>query len=1082
MVSPNSKVQASLFRSDDEGLRYTVDFNGTRVIETSPLGITVDGVDLGSGVSLDPPEMSHIDETYATRGHHSQARNHCRVWNIPVTHQQSGRKYSIEFRVYDDGVAFRYIVPGTGIQHVDGEASGWKLMPNSKAWFFERLTKKWKLKSYAGEWISTDVSELETVSPPGPVQGTPIVFELPNDLGYAAVTKAATYNYSGMRLKAVGNRRLVADFTEGADGFDVDGTIVTPWRVTMLADDLNKLVNSDLIKNLNPAPDRELFADTSYIKPGRTVWSWETLGLGDAATQKTFIDLAAEMGFEYSTIDDGWKDWDTPWQTIKSLCDHAKEKRVGVWLWVHSDDIRDPANSYAQMQDYFEQVAKTGPVGLKIDFMNGESKELVDFEIAALRMAAQQRLMINFHGCHASTGEERTYPNEMTREGIRGIEVNKMAEGPLTASHNAALPFTRFVVGHADYTPVLFANPGPTTWTHQLATLVTFTTGLQTYAEHPDTLMNGPILKNAFSMLQAIPPVWDDTIVLDGSRIGKLAAMARRSGDEWFVGILNGEQSPRQHSIDLGFLGEGNYDVQIARDDLDAPRVNLVGLNPKAKLKGFTTAIPFKVEHQMVRRNESLTMNLAPGGGYVAWLTKSGENKKQVSATLDEGANADKNDEHADNGKQPNIVLFFVDDLGWYDLGYRNPKFETPNIDQLASESLDFQRAYIASPTCSPSRATLLTGKHPARLQMVRHIPNDTKHGFDEFGRTDKEFNFWEGDPAKFPCRNWLPLEHTSYAEALKELGYYNQFFGKWHLGHEAYHPVMQGFDEQVGTTNAGHPKSYNPPFFKNSDVFAGVQDRYLTDALTDQSVRFIEQYDRAQPFMLSMWYYNVHRPPVGRADLVKDLEEKGYSKVDAVYAAQVKAVDESVGRIRQAIREKGIGENTIVIFLSDQGSWYQNLPLRGSKRVDTLCEGGARVPLMIHWPGVTKPKSKNNSLVQSTDLFPTLVEIAGGDRSKHPDLDGVSLVSVIRENSTLDRGEPLFGYRAYEDLYASVREGDWKLLAYRSGKVNLYNIAEDEREQNDLAQTQPAIVKQLTEKLIKWEQRMNVQQYSGVK
>ncbi|NNE00910.1 MAG: sulfatase [Pirellulaceae bacterium] len=429
----------------------------------------------------------------------------------------------------------------------------------------------------------------------------------------------------------------------------------------------------------------------------------------------------------------------------------------------------------------------------------------------------------------------------------------------------------------------------------------------------------------------------------------------------------------------------------------------------------------------------------------------------------------------------PNIVLFFVDDLGWHDLGYRNSKFESPHIDRLASESLDFQRAYIASPTCSPSRATLLTGKHPARLRIVRHIPNDPKHGFDSYGRTDEEFNLWDGDPAHFPCRNWLPLEHTSYAEALKELGYYNQFCGKWHLGHEPYHPIQQGFDRQIGTSNAGHPKSYYPPFFKNSDVLADEKSRYLTDTLTDQSVAFIDDYDRDQPFMLSMWYYNVHRPPVGRTDLVNHFLEKGHDEVDAIYAAQVKAVDESVGRIRDALAKNELNRNTVVILLSDQGSWYQNLPLRGSKRVDTLGEGGARVPMMIHWPGVTKPKTTNHSLVQSTDLFPTLIEIAGGDPSKYTDLDGVSLVSVIRNNSTLDRGEPLFGYRAYQDLYATVRERDWKLWAYRSGKVALYNIAHDEAENNDLALEQPAMVTRLTQKLIAWEKKMDVQKYSGV-
>lgn len=429
----------------------------------------------------------------------------------------------------------------------------------------------------------------------------------------------------------------------------------------------------------------------------------------------------------------------------------------------------------------------------------------------------------------------------------------------------------------------------------------------------------------------------------------------------------------------------------------------------------------------------------------------------------------------------PNIVLLFVDDLGWNDVGYRNEKFETPNIDRLARESLDFQRAYVASPTCSPSRATLLTGQHPTRLRMVRHIPNNAQHSFDSFGRTDEEFNLWEGDPAKFPSRNWLPLEHTTYAEALGAHGYYSLFIGKWHLGHEPYHPVRQGFDRQIGTTNAGHPKSYYPPFFRTPQAFAGETGRYLTDVLTDAAVHFVESYNRDCPFMLSLWYYNVHRPPVARTDLLSHFESKGLTKAEAIYAAQVKSVDESVGRIRSALKHRAIDRSTIVIFLSDQGSWYQNLPLRGSKRVDTLGEGGARVPFLIHWPGVTGVETRNNSLVQSTDLFPTLVEIAGGDPLEHPHLDGISLVSTIRENSMLNRSKPLIGYRAYQDLYASVRDGDWKLLAYRSGRTVLYNIASDETEQNDLTEAHPKVALRLTQALIQWEQEMGVAEYSGV-
>jgi len=422
--------------------------------------------------------------------------------------------------------------------------------------------------------------------------------------------------------------------------------------------------------------------------------------------------------------------------------------------------------------------------------------------------------------------------------------------------------------------------------------------------------------------------------------------------------------------------------------------------------------------------------------------------------------------------KQPNIVLFFIDDYGWADMGCRQPEvFETPSIDALEKAGIDFRQAYIACPTCSPSRATLLTGKHPSRLEFFRHIT----------GGPDKTYSYWETDPAQVPSRNWLPLEHTTYAEALKELGYYNMFLGKWHLGEEPYFPIHQGFDQQVGTTQHGHPASYYPTYFRNSDVFADEKERYLTDKLTDEAVSFIKSYDNDQPFMLSFWYYNVHSPHIGRKDLVEHFESKGLEGKLAQYAAMVKATDESIGRVREALDKKGIAKDTIVILLSDQGGAFDNPPFHGGKMIDTLYEGGARVPFFFYWPGVTEPNETNNSIVQSTDLFPTLIEIAGGDSSKFEDLDGVSLKTIIETNGKLERGEPIFGYRAYEDLYVSVREGDWKLLAYRSGTLKLYNIAEDIGEKNDVATAHPEKVAELKTKLINWEKEMGVEKYSGV-
>ncbi len=448
--------------------------------------------------------------------------------------------------------------------------------------------------------------------------------------------------------------------------------------------------------------------------------------------------------------------------------------------------------------------------------------------------------------------------------------------------------------------------------------------------------------------------------------------------------------------------------------------------------------------------------------------------------TLESCGQIKKTTPSKDQSTQPNIVLFFVDDLGWSDLGFRNNIFESPNIDTLAKSGVSFEQAYIASPTCSPSRATLVTGQHPARLKLVRHIPGGKRNGFDQFGRTTKEFHVLQRDPAQFPSRNWLPLETTTYAEALSKLGYYNLFVGKWHLGHEKFHPNKQGFDQQIGTSNYGHPKSYYPPYFKQDTIFKDEKGRYLTDKLTDETVNFISNYNKKKPFMVSFFYYSVHSPHQGRKDLVRHFEAKGLEGKYAHYAAMVKATDESVGRIINAVKEKEIEKETIFIFLSDQGGYFENLPFRGGKMTETLFEGGARVPFFIRWPGVTKPNSTNNSLVQSTDLFPTLVEIAGGNTVNYKNIDGISLLPTIKTNDHLKR-DPIYGYRAYEDLYVSVRDKNWKLLAYRSGKLQLFNISKDIKEQKDLSTEKPLMVKKLVQKLIQWETKMGVKSFSGI-
>jgi alpha-glucosidase len=595
--SPSETVAASIQVAAGGGLSYSVKYQGSVVIEPSPLGITVDGVDLGNGVRAGTAKRGEISETFRVLGVHSVATNHCRTLTLPMVREGSATAYQLELRAYDGGFAWRYRIPGAGMRMVNREASSWTLPSASRVWYAER-NNFWKLKSYAGEWLVADIDAMPKVSSQGPVQGPPLVAELPTGL-FAVLTEAAVYNYSGLRLRAIGGRRFQADFTEGSQGFKLEGEIVTPWRVVIIAPNLNGLVNSDLIASLCPPPDEGLFADQSWIKPGRCVWRWWSLGTGDPDQERAMVDAAARLGFEYSLVDEGWEAWHDPFEKVRELCAHGRQKGVGVFVWKNYSELFNPAEDWKEMRSFMARVKASGAVGVKVDFLNAESLDRIQFEEAVLRIAAQNRLLVNFHGCRKPGGESRTYPNELTREAVRGLELNKMKEGPITPAHNAALPFTRLVVGAADYTPVGFSRPGPTTYAHQLATLVLLTSPLQVIAENPDLLLNNTNIQPALDVLKAVPSVWDETRVLAPSKIGELVIMARRFGATWFLAALNGGQQPVSlHNLDLSFLGKESYNAVYLSSD---------GASQFARK-----------EHQAVNAATQLSVSLGLGDGFVA--------------------------------------------------------------------------------------------------------------------------------------------------------------------------------------------------------------------------------------------------------------------------------------------------------------------------------------------------------------------------------------------------------------------------------------------------------------------------------
>ncbi|MFI3324237.1 MAG: sulfatase [Rikenellaceae bacterium] len=416
-----------------------------------------------------------------------------------------------------------------------------------------------------------------------------------------------------------------------------------------------------------------------------------------------------------------------------------------------------------------------------------------------------------------------------------------------------------------------------------------------------------------------------------------------------------------------------------------------------------------------------------------------------------------------------NIVMLFVDDLGWGDVGFRQSKFETPNIDKMMGESMNFERAYVAQPASSASRAGLLTGMETPRTGIVRHIENkDAGSG--------REYNAWPNDPINMPSRNWLELEYITYAERLKENGYYNMFVGKWHMGDEEYWPQNQGFDECFGLSSYGNVSKYYAPFFNfptggESDTTKDApKDELMSDYLTDKAVDMIANYDGDEPFHLSMFYYNVHTPNLGKKELVEKYMKAGMSRLDANYAAQVEVVDDSVGKIRKAIEDKGIAENTIVIFFSDQGGLFNNYPLRGCKLIDdTLAEGGIRVPLLIHYPGLTDGGKTCDTPVSAIDFFPTFVEVASGKACKDKQIQGVSLMPLLKGKDLKERN--IYMWRSYHDQYAALINGDWKIIKWFSGKYQMYNLRSDIGETTDLQNIEPKRFEKMKADLWAWEQ-----------
>jgi arylsulfatase A-like enzyme len=445
--------------------------------------------------------------------------------------------------------------------------------------------------------------------------------------------------------------------------------------------------------------------------------------------------------------------------------------------------------------------------------------------------------------------------------------------------------------------------------------------------------------------------------------------------------------------------------------------------------------------------------------------------------------------------KSPNIVFFLVDDMGWADLACYGSKYhETPNIDALAASGVRFTHAYAASPVCSPTRASIVTGRHPVRVDITDWIPGMTHH-------KSPEVKF-----KQIEDRDNLALEEVTFAESLKRHGYQTYFVGKWHLGDHTNQPTTlptdQGFDVNIGGHHKGSPPGgyYSPwsnPFLENPK-----EEQYLTERLTDDSIDLIEKRDPEKPFLLYFCYYNVHtpiQPHKQKIDYYRTKAKKMFQGATPTVheagfesstrgrqdnpelATMVAAVDDSVGKLMQALKEQNILDNTIVMFFSDNGGLStrsaggvgptSNAPLRAGK--GWLYEGGVREPLIIKAPGLPQGKVDSTKVV-SMDLFPTMLDLAGLPLEPEHHVDGKSLVSVMK-GKTQEHHEVLYFY--YPHYHgsnwkpgASLVAGDWKLIQlYHWGQVHLYNLKNDPGESQNVASAHPEKVEELQKKLNRW-------------
>ena len=588
--SPDGLIRMT-FSTPGGSLVYEVGYRGKPVLDRSALGLEIQNQPvLGTDVEIVSSKSGKIDETYALpTGKSKEVRNQCNTVALELSEtKEPKRRFTVEARVYNDGAAFRYVVPESGELRLTNERTQFVFAKDA-------TTYPLVLRNFRTSWEDNYRTVALSGIHPESLVALPLLTELPG-VAFLAITEANIDNYSGMYLMhdESNARQLSARLAPHIDDAGVSVVVKTPapspWRVLMIADGPGRLIESQIVNNLNPPP---AFADTSWIKPGKASWDWwsgpydENVAFKpgkNTATAKHYIDFSAQAGFEYFMLDGGWAarangnvlnsgsditkataDIDMP-----ELLAYAKSKNVKIWLWSHWTDID------RQIDDAFPLYEKWGVAGVKIDFMDRDDQWMVDFYHRVARKAAEHHLMVDFHGAYKPDGLGRTYPNVLTREGVLGLEYNKWS-ARVTPDHNVMLAFTRLLAGPMDYTPGGFHNATPAefvarnqqpmvmgTRAHQTALFVVYESPCEMVSDYPEAYQG----QKELAFLSKVPASWDETRVLN-AKVGDYITIGRRHGREWYIGSITGSHAV-ELDIPLEFLPQGDFVAEIYSDAKDA--------------------------------------------------------------------------------------------------------------------------------------------------------------------------------------------------------------------------------------------------------------------------------------------------------------------------------------------------------------------------------------------------------------------------------------------------------------------------------------------------------------------------------